>query len=456
MDRSFQIQEQKKNSLSRPGGLRSTTLLQNEIGNPLHSTILSMQQSYGNRYVQELFSGERMPCAELCGLSEPLVAAPTRPAAQFKPHSCDSCVFHPQKSVKRAVTGVSNPTGGVPLQAKLTIGQPGDVYEQEADSVADMILQRQCTTPECEEEEIVQRQIDEEEDEPLQMRQMVPAVENSQDITEQILHQKGSGKPLEQDTRKFMESRFGYDFGEVRVHTDSQAGEMARDLNAEAFTVGRNVYFGSGRYNPVTNSGQRLLAHELTHLVQQGKVDTNVPGIQLQGEGAGGGAASADHRFTAEGVSVVVRRRCSPADFGFATVETATRDALDKIFNTDCIEESRRSRIQRNLTRHGLDIRCRRSIAIDGACAEATGYNIPANIMTLGSKRFPGHPDYDPGGCPPPLSVGILHEIVHLTRGIYAEGLPNSCVNSCFGVAGASPDLCRDIDVFGKRVRSTT
>ncbi len=279
MDRSFQLQEQKKNSLSRPSALRSTTLLHNESGNPLHSTILSMQQSYGNRYVQEIVSGERMPCPELCGLSEPLAAAPIQPAAHFKPHSCDSCVFHPQRSDKRAVTGVSNPTAGVPLQAKLTIGQPGDVYEQEADSVADMILQRQCTTPECEEEEVIQRQ-KEDEEEPIQMKQMVTEAESSQDVTEQILQQKGSGGPLEPETRNFMESRFGYDFGKVKVHTDSQAGKIARDLNAEAFTVGRDIYFGSGRYNPASTEGKRLLVHELTHVIQQNGGIISHPVIQ--------------------------------------------------------------------------------------------------------------------------------------------------------------------------------
>ncbi len=267
MDRSFQLQEQKKSSLSRPSGLRSTTLLQNESGNSLHSTIISMQQGYGNQYVQQVLSGERMPCPELCGLSKPLVVEPTRPAAQFKPHSCDSCVFHPQRSV----TGTSLPTGSIPIQAKLAIGQPADVYEQEANRIADMILQCQCTTPECEEEGVIRRQIDEEEEKPIQMKQMSPDlhVENSQDISEQILHQKCIGRALEPETRKFMESRFGYDFGEVRIHTDNQAEVMARNLNAEAFTIGRDVYFGSGRYNPATNSGQRLVAHELTHVVQQ-------------------------------------------------------------------------------------------------------------------------------------------------------------------------------------------
>jgi hypothetical protein len=175
-------------------------------------------------------------------------------------------------------------------------------------------------------------------------------------------------------------------------------------------------------------------------------------GLSIQRQGGGGGTPT-ERRFTAEGVSVVVRRSCGAAEFGFDAVEAATRDGLDQIFNSECIEESRRTRIQRNLRRNGLDIRCRRSAAIGGACAEATGFNIPANIMTLGSAAFPGHADNN-GGCPGDLAPSVVHEIVHLTRGVFAEGLPDSCENSCFpGSDPTSPDLCRNIDVQGRRVR---
>jgi hypothetical protein len=66
-----------------------------------------------------------------------------------------------------------------------------------------------------------------------------------------------------------MEARFGHDFGQVRVHTDAKAAESARAVNALAFTVGRNVVFGTGQYAPKTSAGQRLIAHELTHVGQQ-------------------------------------------------------------------------------------------------------------------------------------------------------------------------------------------
>ncbi|MBF2065985.1 MAG: DUF4157 domain-containing protein [Calothrix sp. C42_A2020_038] len=77
------------------------------------------------------------------------------------------------------------------------------------------------------------------------------------------------GQPLDADSRNFMESRFGHDFSSVRVHTDAKAAESAQAVNALAYTVGRNVVFGTGQFTPRTHAGKRLLAHELTHVVQQ-------------------------------------------------------------------------------------------------------------------------------------------------------------------------------------------
>jgi hypothetical protein len=79
----------------------------------------------------------------------------------------------------------------------------------------------------------------------------------------------GGGTPLDKDTRQFMESRLGHDFGDVRVHTDSKAAESAKAVNAQAYTVGTDVVFQSGKYAPETHEGKHMLAHELTHVVQQ-------------------------------------------------------------------------------------------------------------------------------------------------------------------------------------------
>jgi Domain of unknown function (DUF4157) len=86
-----------------------------------------------------------------------------------------------------------------------------------------------------------------------------------------IVHEvlSSAGKPLDEATRRFMEPRFGHDFSRVRVHTDSRAAESARAVNALAYTVGHNVVFDTGNYAPGTMLGDALLAHELTHTVQQ-------------------------------------------------------------------------------------------------------------------------------------------------------------------------------------------
>ncbi|HEY7044444.1 MAG TPA: DUF4157 domain-containing protein [Nocardioidaceae bacterium] len=89
------------------------------------------------------------------------------------------------------------------------------------------------------------------------------------------------GHPLDSDTRADMESRLGHDFGDVRVHDDGAAHESAKAVNAHAYTVGSNVVFQRDRYDPSSDAGRLMLAHELTHVVQQrsGPVDgTSAPG----------------------------------------------------------------------------------------------------------------------------------------------------------------------------------
>jgi len=81
----------------------------------------------------------------------------------------------------------------------------------------------------------------------------------------------GAGIPLEGSAREFMEQRFGYDFGAVRIHTDRAAAESARSLRAQAYTLGSHIYFNQGEYAPGDSAGRRLLAHELTHVVQQAR-----------------------------------------------------------------------------------------------------------------------------------------------------------------------------------------
>jgi len=165
------------------------------------------------------------------------------------------------------------------IQAKLKIGKPNDIYEQEADRVAEQIVSRSWSVVNNQMEEgEIQRHTEEEErkreeeERTIQLKKMQGNIsEVTPDIESRIRALRGSGQPLPKSIRAFFESRFGYDFSHVRIHTDPEAAKLARALNAEAFTYGRDIYFGEGRYNPNTLAGKRLLAHELTHVVQQNK-----------------------------------------------------------------------------------------------------------------------------------------------------------------------------------------
>jgi hypothetical protein len=197
----------------------------------LHNLVTQLQRAYGNRYVQRLLNSEA-------------------------------------------------------VQAKLTINAPGDVYEQEADEVAEAVtrntkaavkrqeeeeLQMQPGEGEEEEEVQAQRQ-EEEEEEELQAQPDDGTVATvAGDIETRINSARGGGQPLAKEARQPIEQAFGADFSDVRVHTDSEANKLNHDLSAKAFTTGKDIFFRQGEYSPGSSSGQKLLAHELTHVVQQGK-----------------------------------------------------------------------------------------------------------------------------------------------------------------------------------------
>lgn len=125
------------------------------------------------------------------------------------------------------------------LQAKLRIGRPGDIYEQEADRVTEQVMR------------------------------MPDVSGQTKDIEANINALRSGGQPLPESVRSFFEPRFGHDFSKVRVHSGADAGQSARDVDAKAYTVGQNIVFGAGQYAPNVNEGQQLIAHELTHVVQQ-------------------------------------------------------------------------------------------------------------------------------------------------------------------------------------------
>ncbi len=145
------------------------------------------------------------------------------------------------------------------LQTKPTANQPGDVWEREADQMADAVL-RQRTSPEAAPKKPGQTP-------PFRRTPVAPPSSEIPASVGTVL--ESAGQPLETQTRATMESRFGHDFSQVRVHADAQAAKSAQSVNALAYTVGQDIAFGTGRYAPNTQAGQKLLAHELTHVVQQ-------------------------------------------------------------------------------------------------------------------------------------------------------------------------------------------
>jgi len=235
-----------------------------------------------------------------------------------KPAAAPPAARHPLWPIRQAI---GNQATGRWLQAKLTISQPNDIYEQEADRIADQVMrmpdaalaepvadappqispfQRKCAQCEGESvpsqlrvEEKASGQLpimtkgisgqscesasgaeQEEEETPVMTKSISDRKqESSGRLAERLSGARGGGGPLSYETRSFMEPRFGYEFGDVRVHTDSDAAQMTRDLNAEAFTSGKDVFFASGTYNPGTPTGMRLLAHELAHVIQQRQGD---------------------------------------------------------------------------------------------------------------------------------------------------------------------------------------
>jgi hypothetical protein len=241
--------------------------------------LLQLQRQYGNRYVQRVLD-----------LARPGKSNPEMETAIQRKQGSD--IFSHQKEYLPKIG----------IQAKLTIGAPGDPYEKEADQVAAQVIsmsapsdiptsvQRSLETDNSNQiwqklqsnASIVQRQVDE----PVQMQEIVPWAsqidanqEASRDLESRLHASKGTGSPLSEDVRQFMEPRFGADFSGVRVHISGEAVQMNRELGAQAFTHGRDIYFGEGK-SPGNNE---LTAHELTHVVQQNgsKIQLKINGSQI-------------------------------------------------------------------------------------------------------------------------------------------------------------------------------
>ncbi len=172
----------------------------------------------------------------------------------------------------------------LPMQPTLTVGPRDDVYEREADRVGDQVMR--MPAPPAAQPGRLQRQVSSLEEEPEDEELQLKPASTSQgpgragvDAAD-VAPPPGSGRGLHPADRAFMEPRFGHDFSRVRVHADASAAAAAQSVNARAYTLGQDIAFGAGQYAPGTAQGRRLLAHELTHVVQQGGGDARA--IQRQ------------------------------------------------------------------------------------------------------------------------------------------------------------------------------
>ena len=182
------------------------------------------------------------------------------------------------------------------IQTKLVINRPGDSYEQEADRVSEQIMrmpeprvQRKCAcggtpgpTGEC--EECGKKRLS------LQRMSLNVAGPVAGGFALPIVHDvlRSPARSLDPQTRAFMEPHFGHDFSRVRIHADPGASRAADAVQAQAFTVGSDIVFGRGKFEPSTPAGRKLVTHELTHVVQQGAAPAAAmhPAAEAAGHGA--------------------------------------------------------------------------------------------------------------------------------------------------------------------------
>ncbi|MCP2729521.1 eCIS core domain-containing protein [Limnofasciculus baicalensis] len=168
-----------------------------------------------------------------------------------------------------------------PIQAKLTVGEVGDKYEQEADAVARDVVEK-INAPQQEQSVQRQSELGETSVPNITVMRRGESVTGGgsdviQDVEQGIQQAKGGGQGLDESIREPMEGAFGADFSGVKVHTDAQSDQLNRSIQAKAFTTGQDIFFKQGEYDPGSKGGQELLAHELTHVVQQtGAVQRNL------------------------------------------------------------------------------------------------------------------------------------------------------------------------------------
>ena len=249
-----------------------------------HADVLALQRRAGNRAVTQLLEaegGNSPPTGRVQEDIQTPVKKSLRPLPSANASAVDAQFAYVRK--RNDLAHEAPPLGGVVqrkcacgnhtmaggecsecskkkrlgLQTKLTVNEPGDSYEQEADRIAEQVMAMPARPAMSGAPPRIQRFAG----------HLTGQTETATASVGQAL--ASPGRPLEPVLRQDMERRFGYDFSRVRVHSGATAERSAQDVNASAYTVGHDIVFDAGGYAPGTREGQRLLAHELTHVVQQ-------------------------------------------------------------------------------------------------------------------------------------------------------------------------------------------
>jgi peptidoglycan hydrolase-like protein with peptidoglycan-binding domain len=352
------------------------------------------------------FAWQSQPNHAGAGLAPP--ARADRARAGDRP--CRACAGNQQLQSRLLMRGI---------QPKLTVNQPGDRFEQEADRVAGEVMgmsgyqsaaqgaaaqsglsRRQPACSGCKGE--LQRELQRESagqgentKTTIHARQMPGQTsEAGANLERQAGAVRGSGQPLPESVRSFFEPRFGHDFSPVRVHTDRQAAQAAQAVQARAYTLGKDIVFGAGQYAPATIEGKRLLAHELTHTVQQ--ASEGATGIQRT---IGDGHDLASPRFAGDPVLEAVfddERLLAPRASGAAVrkVQQALVDAgfplpgfgVDGIFGAETTTAVR-------------DYQAAHGLAVDGIVGPITMGSLDAQFLPA---AIPPAPPATPAAPAPP------------------------------------------------------
>lgn len=376
-------------------------------------------------------------------------------ASKYQPACGPKPVPKPAKSIdpfRDLQQQFGNRAVGRHIQAQLNISQPDDPSEEEADRIADHVMQpsksagslatsirvtapiqRKCDECETKEEELSGRTLPSRIKSTIQRKS---AARNSvgKRLAGEISATQDAGTRIDKTTKSFMENRFGADFSGVRIHTGNYAAQMAKELDAHAFTFGDHVYFNSGKFAPDTAAGKRLLAHELVHTIQQTN-QFQPKAIQREWALQTPAEATATRVLTPVELARAITFNRSKLGTNNALI-MELRDVLGISFAAPDIDQEFVEAIQRwqaahNLTQDGMlgpdtVAPLLRELRAEGLNAEAT---LLANLVRRGRVRT--GPTYTPNGAVAPVAGGVGRQVDFTMTAEFEHDPANGVFASC-------------------------